>query len=666
MTAHDASTQQQQQQVLPLAAELLNDEGGSSESLNDATKPAAAPENHSRTGVALDGTPLEFKRPSTQDLHKLGMGEWVARKSVSLALVALDGNAATDEGDAVGNAPLAGSVVEAVGGSSVATRACLLRHRRAVGVSEAVEHVLLDETIAQFLNEGAKLSQLRVEADDSRQSLAFYKLHGLVRSGSARGELPEGRVVLSGDRDAGLEAIEASLAGGAVSAVVMNLKARLLHDKGDLQAAVGAYLKALEMDPLRSEIFRGLGGAYQSQGQHQMAFASYQQAINVAPNDLLAYLKLGMLYEELAVGKYEEAGGHAIRCYEYYLQHSHSEDTDVLTRMGNLQVLRLDPSSAVESYGRALEMDPSLANVWFNLANAHLKMGQEEEAARCLRQKLKLEPDSGVSAKYLLASLESDPERLTRDDQLAYARELFDYYAPTYDDHVRKKLLYTGPRLLRQNLKEVYNATFQAFPEEIRSSHNGDVLSYLNGSLDILDLGCGTGLIGSWFKDYANKIVGVDISPTMLDMATKKGCYHELRRGDVVAYLAASEAQQFDLVVAAETLQYLGPVEGVFADAFKVLKPGGYFSFTVDRREVEEEEMEHGDEDAGGERISQTAGPALGYSLKSDGTYAYSRGYLEELARKNGYETVILKRHSTMVQRGEAAPGYMGVLRKPM
>lgn len=85
--------------------------------------------------------------------------------------------------------------------------------------------------------------------------------------------------------------------------------------------------------------------------------------------------------------------------------------------------------------------------------------------------------------------------------------------------------------LTLQNMKEVYNATFQSFPEEIRSSHNGDVLSYLNGSLDILDLGCGTGLIGSWFKDYARKLVGVDVSPTMLDMATKKGCYHELRKG---------------------------------------------------------------------------------------------------------------------------------------
>lgn len=76
---------------------------------------------------------------------------------------------------------------------------------------------------------------------------------------------------------------------------------------------------------------------------------------------------------------------------------------------------------------------------------------------------------------------------------------------------------------------------------------------------------------------------------------------------DVGAYLAASEEQQFDLVVAAETLQYLGPLDGVVADTFKVLKPGGYFSFTVDRPrtgdgdgdEEEEEEMEGGGQGGG-------------------------------------------------------------------
>lgn len=41
-----------------------------------------------------------------------------------------------------------------------------------------------------------------------------------------------------------------------------------------------------------------------------------------------------------AVGKYEEAGDHAIRCFDYYLSNSGSEDTDVLTRLGNLQVSR--------------------------------------------------------------------------------------------------------------------------------------------------------------------------------------------------------------------------------------------------------------------------------------------------------------------------------------
>lgn len=80
-------------------------------------------------------------------------------------------------------------------------------------------------------------------------------------------------------------------------------------------------------------------------------------------------------------------------------------------------------------------------------------------------------------------------------------------------------------------MREVYNATFQALPEATRLDHNYDVLSYLNQTLDILDLGCGTGLIGSWFKDYGRRIVGVDISSVMLDMATKKGCYHELRKG---------------------------------------------------------------------------------------------------------------------------------------
>lgn len=47
--------------------------------------------------------------------------------------------------------------------------------------------------------------------------------------------------------------------------------------------------------------------------------------------------------------------------------------------------------------------------------------------------------------------------------------------------------------------------------------------------------------------------------------------------------MAASAEELFDLVVAAETLQYLGPLEGVFGDTSRVLRVGGYLAFTVDR-----------------------------------------------------------------------------------
>lgn len=49
--------------------------------------------------------------------------------------------------------------------------------------------------------------------------------------------------------------------------------------------------------------------------------------------------------------------------------------------------------------------------------------------------------------------------------------------------------------------------------------------------------------------------------------------------------MAASDSSQFDVVIAAETLQYLGPLGEVFADTFKILKPGGLMAFTVDRSE---------------------------------------------------------------------------------
>lgn len=88
------------------------------------------------------------------------------------------------------------------------------------------------------------MMQLRVEIDDGSKA-DFYARHGFVRFESNEKVAP-GRVLLSGERDAALCAVRGLLEQEAGGAVVMNLLARLLHDAGDLQGAVDAYLKAVQ------------------------------------------------------------------------------------------------------------------------------------------------------------------------------------------------------------------------------------------------------------------------------------------------------------------------------------------------------------------------------------------------------------------------------------
>lgn len=102
-------------------------------------------------------------------------------------------------------------------------------------------------TAAAFRSHAAR-PQLNVEVEDSPAAIEFYSGHGFVHSSTSSMPLQEGRLLLSGERDAALQAIEGSLAKGlGVSAVMMNLLGRLRHDAGNLQGAVDAYLKALEV-----------------------------------------------------------------------------------------------------------------------------------------------------------------------------------------------------------------------------------------------------------------------------------------------------------------------------------------------------------------------------------------------------------------------------------
>ncbi len=98
----------------------------------------------------------------------------------------------------------------------------------------------------------------------------------------------------------------------------------------------------------------------------------------------------------------------------------------------------------------------------------------------------------------------------------------------------------------------------------------------------VLDLGCGTGLGGAAFRPYCDWLVGVDISPGMVEQARAKGLYDRLVVAELMEFLAAEAGAQHHLALAADVFVYCSDLAPIAAAVAGVLAPGGLFAFTVE------------------------------------------------------------------------------------
>jgi predicted TPR repeat methyltransferase len=147
-------------------------------------------------------------------------------------------------------------------------------------------------------------------------------------------------------------------------------------------------------------------------------------------------------------------------------------------------------------------------------------------AKESLQRTLALNPDISA-AKHMLRALSDDESESLKQTDLTYVKDLYNSYAPTYDEH-GKKLRYSTPRVIREEMATVYKAInrFEGLslgehtdveghscaPAGIGTSEGGcaehsHVMS--PGPLDVLDLGCGTGLAGGWLKDFSKNLIGI-------------------------------------------------------------------------------------------------------------------------------------------------------------
>jgi predicted TPR repeat methyltransferase len=132
-------------------------------------------------------------------------------------------------------------------------------------------------------------------------------------------------------------------------------------------------------------------------------------------------------------------------------------------------------------------------------------------------------------------------------------------------------------------------------------------------------------------------MTGLDLSPGMLAQAKRRKVYAELMEADLVT---ASFPQPFDLIVAADVLNYLGDLAPAFAAIGAALSSGGALAFSI-----------------------ETLGEGT-YRLTGDLRYAHALDHVRSLADARGW-TEIAAEPAVLRRQGEASvDGLLFLFRK--
>ena len=140
-------------------------------------------------------------------------------------------------------------------------------------------------------------------------------------------------------------------------------------------------------------------------------------------------------------------------------------------------------------------------------------------------------------------------------------RNLYRNWASTYDDDFALRNKYVYPKSISSICAGLVDTTSQ---------------------LSILDIGCGTGIVGTCLSELliTSIIDGVDISPEMLEVAQSKiradanPVYSQLFEADLTKSISFADAK-YDVAISAGTFTHghLGP--DALLNVLSVVRPGG-------------------------------------------------------------------------------------------
>jgi predicted TPR repeat methyltransferase len=391
-------------------------------------------------------------------------------------------------------------------------------------------------------------------------------------------------------------------------APALHMSSLLLFREGHVLTALESMTKAIELEPKRADWLNDLGNLLAASKQYEQAVKFFQHALLQTPNNAVIWNNLGAMRVKLN-----------------------------------------QPDLAGEAFEQAIALDDSLVDAWANYANwlteqgreqdaaecvlrafvaaspegqslvlrgmALVRLGRQAEAAACFQAHLKKFPND-PTASHLFHACAGDtiPERASDD----YIRVKYDDFAYNYDT-TQSEMSYRGPDLIA-----------------------AVVDSSCKTGLDVLDAGCGTGLVAREIAAHCATLTGVDLSGKMLEEAARTGLYQSLEQQEITHYLA-SERARFDLITAADLLIYFGPLDAFCHQAYQALRADGHLIATFEAQPERAED----------------------FVLQTNGRYCHSEHYLTHCLGKAGFDSVGISLEQLRTENGHEIPCWLVMAHKP-
>jgi predicted TPR repeat methyltransferase len=333
---------------------------------------------------------------------------------------------------------------------------------------------------------------------------------------------------------------------------------RLSEAKGEPERAETDIRRAVSLNPMWVVSVTELASFLSRQARHDEALQQVKKAIALEPGNVEVITRaVDMAHAALRV--------HDAAVWLEQLVQLQPNNTRFKNILANDLAYMGRNDEAYALFADALNINPHDATTLQSRARLYWQQGKTGEAAQDMAALYAVQPGVLETAFWYQLTHGQTPSTLP----IEMVRSTFDAAAVHFKTQGISEQLHRLPDLMASMITARHTTL----------------------EINMLDLGCGTGLLGQRLGRLNGALVGVDISTQMVSQMLGLGLYDKVHTVNVLDALDATPDSLYHVISACDTFPYIGDLSQAVPNAHRILLPGGHLIFSCEIAAEDEADM---------------------------------------------------------------------------